>query len=51
MWTPLSAGGGGGGGGRGGGVEPLTKFSIRGGLTGFQFLEGVAGKFKLGNFN
>ena len=30
----------------GGGVEPPTKFSIRGGegLTGSQFVEGVAGK-------
>ena len=39
---PLSAGGcgGGRGGGGGGGVEPPTKFSKRGGLTGTQFLEG-----------
>ena len=26
------------------GVEPPTKFAKRGGLTGSQFLEGVAGK-------
>ena len=37
---PLSAAGGRGG----GGLEPPTKFSKRGGLTGLQLLEGVAGK-------
>ena len=35
---------GGGGGGGGMVVQPLTKFSERGALTGSQFLEGVARK-------
>ena len=33
----------------GGGVEPPTKFSKRGDLTGLQLLEGVAGK-EVGDF-
>ena len=42
---PLSGEGGDGGWRGGGGVEPLTKFSKKGGgLTGSQFLEGVAEK-------
>ena len=41
MHPSLSAEWGGWGGGEGGGgIEPPTKFSKRGGLTGSQFLEG-----------